>query len=214
MTRPLYQFLNIPSLNEEYTNKIRKLGHAHADRLRDNPGTITNIDETNKIVAYDRNQFLEHFPETNVMGQEFVFFDDDITAYLESLFEGFDTPTFALNVLFNMGSPDKPAVAPVHNDTYRAEWVANYLIESGGDVKTSFYEPNVANNRTDKNSGFYWRRSEYDGNAILEKKYETGRWYWFDSIKPHSVSNIATTRLLLTMSSHDPVDYLLARYGI
>lgn len=212
MSRPLYQYLNIPSLNEEYTNKIKELGYNRADYLRAHPGTLTNVDENG--VPYDRDQFLERFNGTNVVMQEFLFFDDDITEYLKSLFEGFDTPTFALNLIFNMQSPDKPAVAPVHNDTYRADWVANYVIDSGGEVTTSFYEPNSANNRTDRNSGFYWERSEYDGNAILDMKYETGRWYWFDTIKPHSVSNVTTTRLLLTMSSHDPVDDLLARYGI
>ena len=212
MTTPLYQYLNIPSLNEEYSNKIKKLGNERADYLRSNPGTLTNVDDVG--VAYDREQFLQLFDGTNVVMQEFVFFDDDITAYLESLFEGFANATFALNLIFNMQGPDKPAVAPVHNDTYRADWVANYVIESGGDVKTSFYEPNSSNNRTDRNSGFYWLRSEYHGDSILDMKYETGRWYWFDTIKPHGVSNVATTRILLTMSSTDSVQELLDRYGV
>ena len=212
MTRPLYQYLNIPSLNEEYANKIKKIGYERAEYLRANPYTLTNVDD--KGVPYDRREFEERFPDTNITGQEFVFFDDDITAYLKSLFEGFTNATFALNLIFNTQGPDNPSVAPVHNDTYRADWVANYLIESGGDVTTSFYEPNNASNRTDKNSGFYWLRSEYHGDSILDMKYETGKWYWFDTVKPHSVSNVTTTRLLLTMSSHDRVEDLLARYGI
>jgi hypothetical protein len=213
MTTPLYQYLNIPSLNEEYSNKIKKLGNERADYLRSNPGILTNVDDVG--VAYDREQFLQLFDGTNIVMQEYVFFDDDTTAYLESLFEGFTNPTFALNLIFNMQGPDKPAVAPVHNDSYRANWVANYVIDAGGDVKTSFFESNnTINNRTDENSGFYWSSEEYHEDPILDMKYETDRWYWFDTFKPHRVSDVATTRVLLTMSSVDSVQELLDRYGV
>jgi hypothetical protein len=213
MTTPLYQYLNIPSLNEEYSNKIKKLGNERADYLRSNPGILTNVDDVG--VAYDREQFLQLFDGTNIVMQEYVFFDDNTTAYLESLFEGFTNPTFALNLIFNMQGPDKPAVAPVHNDSYRANWVANYVIDAGGDVKTSFFESNnTINNRTDENSGFYWSSEEYHEDPILDMKYETDRWYWFDTFKPHRVSDVATTRVLLTMSSVDSVQELLDRYGV
>jgi hypothetical protein len=213
MTTPLYQYLNIPSLNEEYSNKIKKLGNERADYLRSNPGILTNVDDVG--VSYDREQFLQLFDGTNIVMQEYVFFDDDTTAYLESLFEGFTNPTFALNLIFNMQGPDKPAVAPVHNDSYRANWVANYVIDAGGDVKTSFFESNnTINNRTDENSGFYWSSEEYHEDPILDMKYETDRWYWFDTFKPHRVSDVATTRVLLTMSSVDSVQELLDRYGV
>ena len=213
MTTPLYQYLNIPSLNEEYSNKIKKLGNERADYLRSNPGTLTNVDDVG--VAYDREQFLQLFDGTNVVMQEYVFFDDDTTAYLENLFEGFTNATFALNLIFNMQGPDEPAMAPVHNDSYRANWVANYVIDAGGDVKTSFFKSNnTIDNRTDENNGFYWSSEEYHEDPILDMKYETDRWYWFDTFKPHRVSNVATTRILLTMSSTDSVQELLDRYGV
>jgi hypothetical protein len=213
MTTPLYQYLNIPSLNEEYSNKIKKLGNERADYLRSKPGTLTNVDDVG--VAYDREQFLKRFDGTNIVMQEYVFFDDDTTAYLESLFEGFTNATFALNLIFNMQGPDEPAMAPVHNDSYRANWVANYVIDAGGDVKTSFFKSdNTIDNRTDENNGFYWSSEEYYEDPILDMKYETDRWYWFDTFKPHRVSNVATTRILLTMSSNDSVQELLDRYGV
>jgi len=77
MTTPLYQYLNIPSLNEEYSNKIKKLGNERADYLRSNLGILTNVDDVG--VSYDREQFLQLFDGTNIVMQEYVFFDDDTT---------------------------------------------------------------------------------------------------------------------------------------
>ena len=139
------------------------------------------LDEQNHSGNSAEHLFFMSDPVTEMVQQEFGMY--------------FQAPIMAL-VGIMRSSDGKPANQPPHTDRARALAI-NYFVQLGGDhVTTTFYDiverPQLSHAR---NFTYQEARAHQQGSVVFEQD----NWYAFDVCRCHSIENITSTRLLVSI---------------
>ena len=136
----------------------------------------------------------------NSVSRKFIEDNEQLNFLVNKEFKGYFDHTMypALGIVKNIG--DDIACWPPHSDRTRI-FALNYYIEEGGtNVQTVMYNT-IDNYNSGKGTGNIF---PYKG-LILDKVYhlDMNQWYIFNVRQVHSIENVMSTRLILTLSFHD-----------
>ena len=136
----------------------------------------------------------------NSVSRKFIEDNDKLNLLVNREFQNyFRHPMYpALGIVKNIG--DTIACWPPHSDRTRI-FALNYYIEEGGsNVQTVMYNT-IDNYDAGKGTGniFPYRGLTLDQVFHLDMN----QWYAFNVRKVHSIENVVSTRLILTLSFHD-----------
>jgi hypothetical protein len=197
---PVLNITNLPApsaeIQEYVRNKITEIAALSESAFHDFKNTVTEslYPERNTVLAYeviDDNEFISM-----------------VSAQYQDYFGKLISATYCS--LANLA--DTPACIGVHNH-WRRTLALNFFLELGGsDVRTCFYDFKLDSEielpRT-KLSGFY----KYQDTTLKEYLVmEPNKWIAFDAKIPHSVENIETTRIYMTIvfAPDTEMEYLMS----
>jgi hypothetical protein len=163
--------------------------------------SISFINKIEKLYfIYRKNIPLEKWPhqyygsniDTNmVVGLFSDIIKDDFTAEYGYFFK---VPVRAMLGVFANKNESIPAFYPPHVDNNRKSALNYYLKQGGDNVYTSLYNSIDYSDTKGKVSTYN------DLNKIRSEILETNQWYALDSRRYHSLENIYTDRLLISVS--------------
>jgi len=154
---------------------------------------VTSV-ATNRPVNYESKRWHQTIQDTNVNCAAGEFFGDaDVAALAKKELAPYINIDFspAIGIIRNVES-NGPACYPPHTDRVRTVAI-NYYIKSGGsNVKTFFYD------QCNSEKGHVLPYSQL--RKVDECCFDTDSWYVFDTTQYHSVENIESERIILTLS--------------
>jgi hypothetical protein len=187
----IINFLDIPTLDHTLTKEIVDRANALGPDL--------------ESIAW-----LEHFHDHNIQAVSQIYardaaiFSPELQNKIQQFYQPyFLTPVIPIFGVFENTYKDYTAECPPHCDRYRKVAV-NYIIQTGGsNVLTCFYK----NRRTNSNLETA-ENSRYE-NVILDFKIRLPEqiWHTYDVQTYHSVENIETKRIILSLYLENNLNY-------
>jgi hypothetical protein len=171
--------INLPKPSEKLINLIKQVA---AERPTNFAGQASHVAIQNPNINCAAGDFFDNPEVTKLTLSEYQrYFYNNITPLV--------------GVLRNT-NPDRPASYAPHSDRVRNVGINFYIDLGGENVSTVFYDKH---DPADDLVGGHNARYE-DLNKVSESVCNTEGWYVFDTRQYHSVENIETSRIMLTIS--------------
>jgi hypothetical protein len=201
---PVLNITNLPAPSAEIQEYVR-------NKITE----ITNSDDT-KFHNFRNQVRTLLYPERNIAFATETMDDDDFISMVSAQYQDYFGKLISATYCSFTNLGETPACLGVHNH-WRRTLALNFFLETGGsDVRTCFYDQKP-------DSEVELPRAEFSGyfkyQDTTPKEYfvpEPNKWIAFDAKIPHSVENIETTRIYMTIvfAPDTEIEYLMSEPGI